>query len=459
MTVGLAYKKKVNSIWRKWLKVEHSGLNIGRLMANEIFYVCHYDSKLRKRSKDKTYTLILRLLKAVIFTKIETPFDFNSTFKDIFFLHQEDNRKDYQEQCNYVLKQLKNYPFTEIFVNKDKVLKEKIKPVQSFKKVGLLTKLMFYTFSSSSNYDSHGAYHNLKFYRNSLLYYDYYLYLFKVLKEAKIKILITFCDAKEYANLFTQAAINLKAVTVTQQHALYIGMNDSSYSQPVLNYRNLISDYFMAWGKSINEQWNGVGFDFTKIVYSGTNLPKGIDIQEKKGFYMPKKNVFGVILSAEYWRKSNIEMLEIAHKFSQENSYEFQVLFHPSNKIFEYIDIINYINENQCFQNLKNLDDFIMEKRFILCHTTSLYLRSLINKRKCFRFKDDNFIDVGGMPDDIFESKADFEMKFKNGLEYSNIELNEISSIIASHYGEENMNYINALETILKKERISINRS
>ncbi|MBJ6367898.1 hypothetical protein [Snuella sedimenti] len=457
MIVGKGYKKKVSAIWKKWLKVNQSGLNFGRVMANQIFYACHYDNQFSTVSKNKIIKVLAKLLKAVVFTKLETPFHFENTGKSILFFHQEDNRRDYQQQCNYVLDQLVvNYEITEITVDKNKKNKNAIRMKHSFKKIILLFKLFFYTYSSKNYYTSNGIHRNLNFYVISLYYYDYYFRLLEILKDYEIKLLITFCDVKEYANILTQACIRLNVITITQQHALYISVNKNNYSQVVLNYKNLISSYLLAWGKGINKQWKATNFDFSKIVYAGSNLPGHIRSVKVKGISLPLIKKFGVILSAEYWRKTNMEILKIAYQFSIEREYKFEILFHPTNDIGYYRDKLDFIEDKHYFQGINNPDNFIIDKQFLVCNTTSLYLRCLVNNRKCFRFKDENFIDIGGVDEDIFKNLDDLKKLCFDGMFFKNDDYEKINSVLAFHYGNEEMGYEKAIERILKKENISI---
>jgi hypothetical protein len=449
MIIGKEYKNKFEKIWFQWLKVTFSEINFGNIIANQLSRFCHYDIN-KKFNRNEKVEILRSLLRSLLKTKIEVPYNYDSNINEIIFFNEEDGRLDYKLQGEFVKKKLKDFNLSQISIDKSRRLKSEIDIIQTLNKLIILYKLFFFTFKTKKYYYSNGAYNNLKFYTKSLNYYDFYCKLFLLLSKKKVKVLITFCDVKEYANILTQVANNLNIVTITLQHAVYLRMSESNYSQPVINYKNMISNYIFSWGKALEKQWDSNEFDFNKIIYSGTNLP--YQIKSSKNCF--NENSIGILLSSEYWRHSNIEMLKITYELSVKYNYKLNILFHPTNIISSYKKELKFVNNYNCYQNISDFNVFMAKNIFLVCHTTSLYLTALINGKKCFRYKDPNFIDIGGLYDDIFINLEEFEKILLTNELVTYEYLKRIKKVLEFHYGSSSYSYAKALKEVMHKEKI-----
>jgi len=446
LIIGPSYKEKFHDCWDRWLKVKHNKINYGMLVANWLAHYCHYPGRLDKEIA--LSKLFVQCFKALIYFDNSNPFEWSSEGK-ILFMHTEDNRKDYEAQCEYVLFALKEFDVTELKINKHKISSSSVFIFSRLPgKIILGCKVLFRVFFTKSLFSRQALKINLHFLIRSFQYHDLSITLKKYPQWTKIKLLITFSDMKEYGNLLTQIAKMYRIKTVTLQHAIYFKFNDTSYSQPVINYENFSSDFIFAWGESLREQWSDTKVKNENIVVAGTNvLSYKKRIEDSNILTSSGKNV-GLIMSAEYWHASNIRMLNIALSFCQQHEYTVQILFHPTNNIADYISEFPPLSSITYFQGITDFASFINGQRFLICHTTTLYLTCLQNAKRCFRFLDDFFIDIGGL-DDMFTDISSLSRLFNTGIDFSAEDIKSINKLLEFHFGGANVSYENAVKEIM----------
>src|SRR5690606_32374683 len=95
------YRKRFHQIWHGWLKISYKGINYGNLIANELANLCHYDTIGSNLIPISCKNLLFRL----VYTFYKSPYiiSFRHDHPKVLFLNEEDGRKDYQKQCDFVL--------------------------------------------------------------------------------------------------------------------------------------------------------------------------------------------------------------------------------------------------------------------------------------------------------------------------------------------------------------------
>lgn len=454
MLIGVEYKKKFETNWGKWLKVNHDKINYGRLLANEISNFCHYDNA-ENTKVSNIFNEIKKVVIYLIYTPSKLPVNFVSENKDantsILFFQEEDGRSDYQSQGGYVKEQLLDFNLIESKLDLAK-LNDKLRYF-SFKnlvsKIALLLKLLWYVNPWLKIFTFYNKPKIFHFYYRSLLYHDYSRMIQK--EEGiwgNIRLVLIFSDMKQFGNMFAQIAKLKGLPSATLQHALYIKFPDNIFSQGAINYKNMTADYILAWGESLKVFWKNTEVSQDKMVIAGSNVKECI--REITNFKqdLPSDNFFGLILSAEYWRDSNIKMLEIAQNLSDATGIQYEILFHPTNNVENYFEQCQ-ITPKAFHKKIPDISSFVRDKIFSICHTTTVYYTVLMNKRRCYRFSDLDFVDTIGL-DDIFGNKDEL-LKRVLAKDYclKNEDFEQINVILEYHFGGKKNNYKKAIDTIL----------
>lgn len=445
MLIGSTFKKNFFSTWNYWLKLKFQYINYGNILANEIAYKEHIEYHFNTSSKD----LIKNILKNLLRKNSYSNYNFkHSTSQEIIFFGEEDNRQDYKNQCEFVLNSISDLSFCEVEINKIKKYNYKRTSASDFlQKIFLLISSTFNFCFSQQKLNKINFNKFLYFFNLVLYYFDQVKLLDQSIDWRKVKVIITFSDMKEYSNIATQLAKKHNVISLTQQHAVYSVPKENAFSQAAINYLNFNSNYLLGWGEAVAHTLEQVNISDDKILQAGTNVKsfqERINYETLDKTYPQKK--IGLILSAEYWKKSNLSILKIANQLAETEGYKVEVLFHPSNNIDEYKSKYSFINNFECFQKISNTEKFILDQTFLICHTTTLYFLSLLKGRKCFRYVDDEFIDLYGI-DDKFNDMDELQIKLKNYIITEDLSI-EINNLFDFQFGKEN-NYSNIIRQFI----------
>lgn len=166
------------------------------------------------------------------------------------------------------------------------------------------------------------------------------------------KHLVVFADMLPIDNLMTQYAKLEKKSTTTLQHGLYVDYSDSPNLNTV-NYKNVVAEYFLAWGRETKELINKY---HPETVVHVCGKPIG-----EKSFLPAEPGYLTVIFDQNLFRKENAEMLAIAYEVQEILGIAVNIRFHPANSPSQYR-----------VRKSTTVDRDLYGSRFIIAHTTSM---------------------------------------------------------------------------------------
>ena len=189
----------------------------------------------------------------------------------------------------------------------------------------------------------------------------------KYLKNYKIGLHITHADMQPVENYIVQYFKAQNTKTVTLQHGLYIDYEKHPNINEV-NYKNVVSEYFLAWGDDTKNLIQKYHFN-CKIFVCGNPMIKNIS-------HKPK-DFFTVIFDQEIFKEYNQKMMTIAQEIARSVNLKILLKLHPSNKIDDY-----RISEDLLVEKGK-IDNTI----FAMGHTSTMLFELMIKKIPTFKFK------------------------------------------------------------------------
>lgn len=205
-----------------------------------------------------------------------------------------------------------------------------------------------------------------------------------------INLLCTFCDAHGADNLVTQIANNNNITTVTLQHGQYRILSNGNEIADAEAYENFISDYMLTWGQATIDEFKKVGISQNRLIRAGALKP--FSFNNKKQI-QKDTNMFGVILSGEIYRESNIKIIKLANEIAKKYNKTYCLRLHPKNnsKIYmKYCDT-NYLSEVIC--GIENWE-YIEKVEFSLIFMTGVFVELLSYNSPIFIYQDSNLEDV-----------------------------------------------------------------
>ena len=168
------------------------------------------------------------------------------------------------------------------------------------------------------------------------------------------KLVVVHAEMQPPENLLVQVFKRKKIKTVTLQHGLYVDYSTNKNIN-VVNYENVVSDYFISWGqgtKELVERYNS-----TEVIVGGA--PHLSDLKRTTDF---TSDYFTVIFDQNMFHNQNVKLLDIAYSISEELGLNLHVKLHPRNLVSSYsLDHEKVIITEEVFGS-----------RFVLAHTTSL---------------------------------------------------------------------------------------
>lgn len=230
------------------------------------------------------------------------------------------------------------------------------------------------------------------------------------------KLVILHADMQPVENIISQFFNHKDIPTATLQHGLYIDYQSNPNINEV-NYKNIVSRYFLAWGEETKELIQKYKLN-VNVKVLGNPLENNTIIKKEK--------FFTVIFEHEGNKEFNFVLLIIARKISIQLNLELKIKLHPNNTFKDYKikreEIIKFDN--------------IYNSSFVIGHTSSMLYQIMGKDIPIFKLKSDS-------P----SNKTHEKFIFRNTLELED-KLNMIDSI---DYKKESEYYIKYSDSNSKK--------
>lgn len=229
------------------------------------------------------------------------------------------------------------------------------------------------------------------------------LYL-RMLPWDKFKVIGTFCDASCADNLTAQVGKMNGAKTFTLQHGQYRILRQGFENADAESYKNFISDILLAWGDATRDEFVKYGIDENRVIPVGALKKFSFNhrLMEKVD-----TKIFGVILSGDTYKESNIKMIKIANEIARRINMRYLIRFHPRNKKGIYV---KYINTDFLFSHSHNLSNYAYARKveFSIIHMTGTFVEMLSLNSPIFIFDDEYLEDVFKLEDFCFVDSDQF---------------------------------------------------
>lgn len=229
-----------------------------------------------------------------------------------------------------------------------------------------------------------GTFPAFYFYTKIIRYLDVLLQL----QGIKPERVVVFADMHPLDNLVSQYFGNTGVKTATMQHGLYVDYGDE-HTVNTLNYRNVVSQYFLAWGdrtaQLIRQYHPKVK---TKIV--GKPALQGLLDAAKT------HNHFVVLFDQKIYSAQNQALLDIASRVAKQLNLKVLIKLHPTTRREQY----------QFAEELEADSSATLETaQFCLGHTTSMIYELL--RRGMPVFKLTSPVATHKLPEDFQFSDAE----------------------------------------------------
>lgn len=182
--------------------------------------------------------------------------------------------------------------------------------------------------------------------------------------------LVVFADMQMLDSLCAQVA-NIRAKkTVTLQHGLYIDYSNH-HNVNVTNYKNVVSNYFLAWGKNtagLIKKYHPA----TEVVICGKPI-----VEQKLA--SDHAEYFTMICDQNVFFDYNRQLLKLCYNYARINGLKVNLRMHPNNRI-------------QWFAIEPSLtleDRELWSSRFVVGHTSSLLYECMRLGLPAFKFESD----------------------------------------------------------------------
>ncbi|HRZ42511.1 MAG TPA: hypothetical protein P5228_07400 [Bacteroidales bacterium] len=194
-----------------------------------------------------------------------------------------------------------------------------------------------------------------------------YLSVLQNMHKCQIRNLVAFADMQGVENMLVQYFKSKGAQTITLQHGLYVDY--SSYENiNKVNYENVVSDHFLAWGNETRELIQKY-HPSVKITVCG----KPIDLTPPK----EKEHHFTLVFDQNIFKEQNRELIAIANEIARHTGLQINVRLHPWNNKAEY-----EFDEEICV-----FDRSIEASQFVLGHTTSMIFECMRSGIPAYKYR------------------------------------------------------------------------
>ncbi|MBT3394993.1 glycosyltransferase [archaeon] len=189
--------------------------------------------------------------------------------------------------------------------------------------------------------------------------------------------------------ILTQLVNAINKSTFTFQN--YIIPKFKRFDYETITYENMISDYFLLWGKSSYDTLKK-HLEKNKLIICGNPLYEGIIKKPIKRFD-PK--VCTIFLSHPNFKKSNLNIIDIMDKFSREYPHiKFQFNAHPDNNESELAKLLDGKNLFYIFNNSCTKEELLRKSDFIIMYNSTILIEALAYALPIFRYNGDDMKDM-----------------------------------------------------------------
>lgn len=283
------------------------------------------------------------------------------------------------------------------------------------KKVGIIKSVILVIYNIRYFFEIN---ERIKNYKESLSAYFRFLILVSEVNsilEIKFKKLVVFADMQRLDNLLVQVCNKKNIETATLQHGLYVDYSDIDNLNKV-NYKNVVSKYFLAWGDETKELIEKYNKDCI-VVVCGNPLMTG----DK---YSDEREYVTVILDQVYFREYNQKLLNIIEEYCSKHNLKINIKVHPTDSINVYnIRARNFV-----------INQSVTNSIFAVGHTSTLMFEMMSLGIRVFKLKTD--LPANKMNSDVmFSTIEELEEKIN-----SDIDFKELSKFYMKFSGEQSLN-------------------
>ncbi|MDJ0582640.1 hypothetical protein [Crocosphaera sp.] len=391
------YFEKYKKIKNK-LSYQYQGYNLGEIIAFDIIYHIYFERK--NDLEDQAYRIILSQIKQHPY--IDNLQDICEHPGVVFTIPKTQSRRN--DYCELI-------ELTSQKINKSVnfILDMKIdsKSIPLFSKSFLLFLITFLNnfiklFKLLSIKEILMFSCRLQFYRN-------FIDALESIDENKVKIkkYIAFNGALNYENILVKFCQKRDIPTYSLQHAIMdrYFLNKSSPPYDLINIENLQTDYLLCWSQNTINQIRKSSMTSAELLLVGNLKYSKWKIEEIKQSF--RKGL--VFLGGKGDDLINLEVIEIIKKLSKiRGDIEFYFKLHPQNlneKYYKKITeehSINVVQTNEILSNLLINSDFDFTISYNT--TTTVYYESLCYGLPCFRYNQEQTVNVYGLENDDFST-------------------------------------------------------
>lgn len=183
------------------------------------------------------------------------------------------------------------------------------------------------------------------------------------------KHLVVFADMQLLDGLMVQIAKKRGLPTTTMQHGLYIDYSNH-FNVNIINYKNHIANYFLAWGKETAELIEKFHPDSQTVIC-------GRPLKLKLPSRSPTKKYITLICDQNLFFSYNLELLQIGYEFARSRGLKLNLRMHPNNKLewFRIDESLTIVNQDP------------MDSLFIIGHTSTLLYECIASGIATFKYR------------------------------------------------------------------------
>lgn len=263
------------------------------------------------------------------------------------------------------------------------------------------------------------------------LYFHLVVLAIEMEKIAKLnfKHLVVFADMQRIDNFLVQYFKSRKT-TITLQHGLYVDYTKNP-NLNVVNYKNVVSDYFLAWGeetKTLIKKYHPK----CEVVLCGNPTDYHQVLATRASFLT-------VLMDQKLFHEYNQQMLTIAFEYAKTTGVKVNIRTHPKDDINAYT-----INKDDVVTGVDYL-----QSAFAIGHTSTMIYEMMAMGMPTYKFKSD-------VPSNLINERLIFETA-QELHEISSIRIDFIkeSNYYLAYLGEESKKqYTHFFDSIEKNKRI-----
>lgn len=213
-----------------------------------------------------------------------------------------------------------------------------------------------------------------------------------------------FSCVHDFETIFTFYFQKKGIPTYNLQHGIFTLFKKSVPLDAIL-YENFVSDYQLCWGESTKDVLMEYGINANALIVAG--YPRKINrppVPEKLN-----NNECIVLLARFSYHHSNMKLLSILEKLSEEDDINVHLKLHPSlfsPQFLRYYEEIAEKNRWTIEPDDVTLDKLLKNKMFgwSIAVNTTAYYEAWLEYLPCLRFNDGSFDDMVDVLDDTFKS-------------------------------------------------------